>query len=141
MDFVRYCSGSMMSWEGTYPSLCWHTCVLLLSSSVVCRGGSSPEHLAAGLLFFSCGCSRALALSEVQHQFVEDPIGFLKSPAVLPAALQVALRVVPLVYLHMCPETPAQFWTAFVFEYSCAIGVGCHVPLCVQAMHAVGSAH
>ena len=137
---VRHCS---VSWEGTYPSLCWHADVCLLSSLVVCRGGSSPEHPAPGLLIFFCGCT--LALAGLQHQFVEGPSGLLESPAALPVALptalSVALPVALLVHQHLSLVAPAHIWTVFFSEYSCAIGVGRQVPLCVQSMHAAGSAH
>ena len=100
---VRHCS---VLWEGTYPSLCWHADVCLPSSSVVCRGGSSPEHPAPDLLFFSCGCFCTLALPGFQHQFVEGPSGLWRSPAALPvalsAALPVALSVALLVHQHVC---------------------------------------
>ena len=95
---VRHCS---VSWEGTYPSLCWHADVCLPSSSVVCRGGSSPEHPASGLLIFYCGCFCTLALAGFQHQFVEGPSGLWKLPAALPVALLIALSVALLVHQHM----------------------------------------
>ena len=134
---VRHCSVSMMSWEGTYPSLCWHADVCLLSSSVVCRGGSSPEHPAPGLLIFSCGYLRTLALAGLQHQFVEGRNALLQSLAALSVALPVAL----LVHQYLSLLAPAHIWTVFFSECSCAIGVGCQVPLRVQSMHAAGSAH
>ena len=99
MVFVeRPCSGSKMSWEGTYPSLCWHVGMFLVFSSVVCRCGSSLEHHVPGPVFSSCGCCCALALAGFQHQFVEGPSDFLESPVALPVVLLRALPVALLVH-------------------------------------------
>ena len=80
---------------------------VLLSSLVVCRGGSSPEHPAPGLLIFSCGYLRTLALAGLQHQFVEGRNALLQSLAALSVALPVALPVALLVHQYLSLLAPA----------------------------------